>query len=149
MMSLEDDVRETWLSDVESVIHQHCGSDGSSDEHNDWVNDLANELWRTCGFDLGVNGQRRPHEVPLHSKLQQVWVYDGRDEDVFFFGPNGKQVACTSRLNAEAAGLVEPLSLVERLRNLVELLDANYVTSLYDDLELLREVVDALEMVDG
>ena len=41
------DVREAWLTDACSVIGQHCGSDGSDDEHNDWINDLANALWDT------------------------------------------------------------------------------------------------------
>ena len=42
-----DDVQEAWLTDACSVIGQHCGSDGSDDEHNDWINDLANALWDT------------------------------------------------------------------------------------------------------
>jgi len=45
----QDDEIETWLTDAVSVIHQHCGSDGSDDAHNDWVNDLANELCRIVG----------------------------------------------------------------------------------------------------
>lgn len=48
-VALPHEVIEDWIGDAESVIHQHCGSDGSSDEHNDWVHDLANELWRHLG----------------------------------------------------------------------------------------------------
>src|SRR5574343_244439 len=34
------------LNDINSIIHQHCESDGSDDAHCDWVNDLANEVVR-------------------------------------------------------------------------------------------------------
>lgn len=30
--------------DLCSVIGQHCGSDGTDDDHNDWINDLANAI---------------------------------------------------------------------------------------------------------
>lgn len=44
-----DAAADTWISDAESVIHQHCGSDGTDDEHNDWVHDLAQSLHTQCG----------------------------------------------------------------------------------------------------
>ena len=46
---------EAWLSDAMSVIHQHCGSDGSDDQHNDWVNDLANELHRVLVVNVDAD----------------------------------------------------------------------------------------------
>ena len=39
------------LSDIESVIHQHCGSDSSDDTQNDWVHDLAVALFGPVGGD--------------------------------------------------------------------------------------------------
>ena len=42
----DDDWCEAVLNDLNSIIHGHCGSDGSDDAHCDWVNDLANEVVR-------------------------------------------------------------------------------------------------------
>ena len=42
----DDDWCGAVLNDLNSIIHQHCGSDGSDDAHCDWVNDLANEVVR-------------------------------------------------------------------------------------------------------
>lgn len=48
-MCSSDAAADTWISDAESVIHQYYGSDGTDDEHNDWVHDLANALYKQCG----------------------------------------------------------------------------------------------------
>jgi len=32
------------FNDLCSVIGQHCGSDGTDDDHNDWISDLANAV---------------------------------------------------------------------------------------------------------
>lgn len=42
----DDEWCEAVLNDLNSIIHQHCGSDGSDDAHCDWVNDLANDVAR-------------------------------------------------------------------------------------------------------
>lgn len=57
----DDDWCGAVLNDLNSIIHQHCGSDGSDDAHCDWVNDLANEVVR---YFQRQDVLAAPHPVP-------------------------------------------------------------------------------------
>ncbi len=52
-----EQTQEDWLSDAESVIHEHCMSDRSHDGFNEWVNEMANALCRKVGPSTEEGGQ--------------------------------------------------------------------------------------------
>lgn len=100
-----DDEVDTWLTDAMSVIHQHCNSDGSDDDHNDWVTDLANELERVVG---PARYPRPPRHdgVPDHAVAEAVrlleaatpgpWSWSKRS-DRLSGGTNGYDDVMTAR----------------------------------------------------
>lgn len=67
---------DSLADDIDAQIHIHCGDDGQSDEHNDWVSDLTGQIMNLLGIDAwwphSPDETARPHF--LNAALTDVEV---------------------------------------------------------------------------
>ena len=65
--------------DIESMIHEHCGSDWSDDAHNDWVNDLTQAIVGPVATQLRQLDRIKAALGPVWTADEIRWaVGDGR-----------------------------------------------------------------------